>query len=183
MTALRIVVLVGSLRRDSLNRRLARGLETVAPTGTAFTHLDIGDLPLYNEDDGPLNRVEDLKQTVRAADGLLFVSPEYNRSIPGVLKNAIDHLSRPMRENAWAGKPAGVIGLSPGRLGTSMMQQHLRNVLAVLDVRVMASPEAYVSGGEAIFAEDGGFSADHRDFLQRWMDAYLGWVRQLSRRA
>ncbi len=172
--------MVGSLRRDSLNRRLAHGLETLAPDGTVFTQLDIGDLPLYNEDDGPLNRVEDLKRTVRAADGLLFVSPEYNRSIPGPLKNAIDHLSRPMKDSAWAGKPAGVIGISPGRLGTAMMQQHLRNVLAVLDVRVMASPEAYIAGGETNFSDGGGFNPDSRDFLQRWMDAYLAWVKRLS---
>lgn len=168
--------MVGSLRRESLNRRLARGLEALAPDGVGFAHLDIGDLPLYNEDDGPLNRVEDLKSAIRAADGLLFVSPEYNRSIPGPLKNAIDHVSRPIKDNAWAGKPAGVIGISPGRLGTSMMQQHLKNVLAVLDVRVMPSPEAYIGGGTDNFTDDGGFSPDARGFLQRWMDRYLEWV-------
>ena len=180
MTDLRIAVLVGSLRRDSLNLRLAHGLEAIAPAGVVFAHLDVGGLPLYNEDDGPLNLVEDLKRAVRAADGLLFVSPEYNRSIPGLLKNAIDHVSRPLKDSAWSGKPAGMIGLSPGRLGTSMMQQHLRNVLAVLDVRVMTTPEAYIAGGASIFNDDGGFNPDTHSFLQRWMDAYIAWVRRHS---
>ena len=136
MTPFKIAVVVGSLRRDSFNRKLADAVGKLAPPEISFEQLQIGDLPLYNQDDDanqaePVKRV---KQKVAAARGLLLVTSEYNRSIPGVLKNAIDHASRPYGQNAWKGKPAGILGVSVGAAGTAMAQQHLRNVLAYLDV-------------------------------------------------
>ena len=127
-----IAVVVGSLRRRSFNRRLAHGLVKLAPPEFKFKQARIGDLPLYNQnaDANPVASVKRLKDEIKAAQGLLFVTPEYNRSVPGLLKNAIDHASRPYGQNAWKGKPAGVIGA----IGTAMAQQHLRNILAYLDV-------------------------------------------------
>jgi chromate reductase len=129
MSQYEIVVVVGGLRRDSFNRELADAVVKLAPSEFSFNQLQIGDLPLYNQDDdgNPAEPVKRLKNQISAAQGLLFVTPEYNRSIPGVLKNAIDHASRPYGQNAWAGKPAGVLGASIGATGTAMAQQHLRN--------------------------------------------------------
>ena len=120
MTPCRIGVLVGSIRKESINAKLAVALHRFAPPGLSFHRIRIDDLPLYNHDTDPLPQsVQRLRQDVMAADGILFVTPEYNRSIPGVLKNAIDHASRPFKEGVWMGKPAGVIGTSPGATGTS----------------------------------------------------------------
>ena len=136
MTTLKIAVIVGSLRRDSFNRKLTNALVRLAPADFSFDFVEIGDLPLYNQDDdaAQADSVKRLKSEIADAQGLLFVTPEYNRSIPGVLKNAIDHASRPYGQSVWAGKPAGVIGVSVGAIGTALAQQHLRNILAYLDV-------------------------------------------------
>ena len=179
MSTHRIAVVVGSLRRDSLNRQLATALARLAPADFAFTHVEIGDLPLYDQDDdanqsAPVKR---LKAEIQAATGLLFVTPEYNRSIPGVLKNAIDQASRPYGQNAWAGKPAGVIGISVGVIGTALAQQHLRNVLAYLDVPVLGQPEAFIHAHAGLFEADGGIGAASKAFLQGWVDKYVAWVR------
>lgn len=125
MSHTQIAVVVGSLRRDSFNRKLASAIVKLAPSDFSFKQVQIGNLPLYNQDDDatPSDPVKQLKAEIAASQGLLFVTPEYNRSIPGVLKNAIDHASRPYGQNAWAGKPAGVIGASVGAIGTSMAQQ------------------------------------------------------------
>lgn len=135
MSTLNIAFIVGSLRQDSINRSLARAIAKLAPAGITFHELNIGDLPLYNQDhdSAPAASVTRLKSEIAAADGLIFLTPEYNRSIPGVLKNAIDHASRPYGQSAWSGKPAGVLGASIGPNGTAMAQQHLRNILAYLD--------------------------------------------------
>ena len=132
----------------------------------------IGDLPLYNQDDdeSQAESVKRLKREVKAAHGLLFITPEYNRSIPGVLKNAIDNASRPYGQSAWAGKPAGVMGVSIGAIGTAMAQQHLRNVLAYLDVPTLGQPEAFIQAKEGLFDQAGDIGAEHRQFLQTWMD-------------
>ena len=133
MGKIKVAVLVGSLRKDSFNRMLARAVEKLAPDGFEFQHVRIDNLPLYNQDfdgDYPVEGKR-LKQEVEAADALLFVTPEYNRSMPGVLKNALDIGSRPWGTNSFAGKPGAAIGISVGAPGTSMAQQHLRNVLAV----------------------------------------------------
>jgi chromate reductase, NAD(P)H dehydrogenase (quinone) len=107
---------------------------------------------------------------------VLFVTPEYNRSIPGVLKNAIDHASRPYGHSAWAGKPAGVLGVSVGAIGTANAQQHLRNVLAYLDMPTLGQPEAFVQAKDGLFDEAGHFGADSLKFMQAWMDRYVAWV-------
>jgi chromate reductase len=178
MSQYRIAVIVGSLRRESFNRRLAGAIVTLAPAEFAFTQLEIGDLPLYNQDhDGnPAPAVSRFKSEIAAAQGLIIVTPEYNRSIPGVLKNAIDHGSRPWGQNSWAGKPAGILGASPGAAGTAMAQQHLRNVLATLDVPTMGQPEAFIQVREGLFDE--GIGAGSRKHLQNWMDHYVAWVRK-----
>jgi chromate reductase len=180
MSQYQIVVVVGSLRRDSFNRKLADAVVKLAPSEFSFNQLQIGDLPLYNQDDdgNPAEPVKRLKNQISAARGLLFVTPEYNRSIPGVLKNAIDHASRPYGQNAWAGKPAGVLGASIGATGTAMAQQHLRNVLAYLDVPTLGQPEAFIQVREGLFDEAGNIGDASREFLQNWMNRYVAWVKK-----
>jgi chromate reductase len=181
MNQYQIAVVVGSLRRESFNRQLANAVIKLAPSEFSFTFLRIDDLPLYNQDnDGnPPEPVKRLKREIAAAQGLLFFTPEYNRSVPGVLKNAIDHASRPYGQNAWAGKPAGVMGTSIGAPGTSMAQQHLRNIFVYLDVLALCQPEAFIQMKEGLFDESGNIgNADSRKFLQGWMDRYVGWVKQ-----
>ncbi|EGV28603.1 NADPH-dependent FMN reductase [Thiorhodococcus drewsii AZ1] len=178
MSHYQIAVIVGSLRRDSFNRKLADAIAKLAPPSFSFSQVQIGDLPLYNQDDdaSPAASVTRLKTEIAAAQGLLFVTPEYNRSIPGVLKNAIDHASRPYGQSAWAGKPAGVLGVSVGAMGTALAQQHLRNILAYLDVPTLGQPEAFIQAKDGLFDEAGNIGVDSRDFLQGWMDRYVAWV-------
>lgn len=180
MSQYQIAVVVGSLRRDSFNRQLANAVVKLAPPEFSFEQLEIGDLPLYNQDDdrNPADSVKRLKSKIAAAQGLLFVTPEYNRSMPGVLKNAIDHASRPYGQNAWAGKPAGVLGASVGAVGTALAQQHLRNVLAYLDVPTLGQPEAFIQAKEGLFDGAGNIGEQSRQFLQDWMNAYVAWVRK-----
>jgi len=142
--------------------------------------VQIGDLPLYNQDDdaNQAESVKRLKTEINAAQGLLFVTAEYNRSIPGVLKNAIDHASRPYGKNAWEGKPAGVLGASIGVIGTAMAQQHLRNILAYLNVPTLGQPEAFIRVTDRLFDEAGNIGADSKQFLQNWMDRYVAWVKK-----
>lgn len=182
MTQYNIAMLVGSLRQDSINKRLAEALTRLAPAEFSFTQSEIGDLPLYNQDDdaNQAEQVKRLKQEISQAHGLLFVTPEYNRSMPGVLKNAIDHASRPYGQNAWDGKPAGVIGASIGTIGTAMAQQHLRNTLAFLNVPTMAQPEAFIHAQDGLFDANGDIGPASRDFLQSWMDTYVAWVKKFS---
>jgi chromate reductase len=174
-----IAVIVGSLRHDSLNRKLAHALALLAPDDFSFSQVDIGDLPLYNQDDdtrqGP--SVQRMKAQIKAAEGLLFVTPEYNRSIPGVLKNAIDHASRPYGQSVWDGKPAGVIGASVGVVGTALAQQHLRNILAYLNVPTLGQPEAFIHAKDGFFDDQGHISGASLAFVQGWMDHYVAWVR------
>ena len=178
-----VAVVVGSLRKDSLNRKLASAIAALAPPDFSFQQLRIDDLPLYNQDDdaNPSESVRRLKREIAAAQALLFVTPEYNRSIPGVLKNALDHASRPYGQNAWAGKPGGVIGVSIGAAGTSMAQQHLRNILAYLDVPLLGQPEAYLTAREGMFEADGSLASASRSHVQKWVDAYAAWVQRLLR--
>ena len=180
MSQYQIAVVVGSLRHASFNRQLAHAIEKLAPPDFTFKHVTIGNLPLYNQDDdaNQAGSVKQLKVEIAAAQGLLFVTPEYNRSIPGVLKNAIDHASRPYGESAWAGKPAGVLGVSVGVIGTSLAQQHLRNILAYLDVPVMCQPEAFIQAKGGLIDQAGNIGADSREFLQGWMDHYVAWIKK-----
>ena len=180
MSQYSIAVLVGSLRKESLNAKLAAALARLAPPELSFQRVQIGDLPLYNQDDdaSPAPSVVRLKGEVSAAQGVLFVTPEYNRSIPGVLKNAIDHGSRPYGHSVWAGKPAGVAGISPGAPGTSMAQQHLRNMLAYLDMPTLGQPEVFLQYKEGLFDAAGGIGEASRGFLQGWMDRYVAFLRR-----
>ena len=180
MSQYQIAVVVGSLRRDSFNRKLANAIVKLGPPDFSFKQVQIGDLPLYNQDEdaNQAASVIRLKHEIKAAQGLLFVTAEYNRSIPGVLKNAIDNASRPYGQSAWAGKPAGVLGVSVGAIGTAMVQQHLRNVLAYLDVPTLGQPEAFIQAKDELFDEAGNIGADSKQFLQTWMDRYVAWVKQ-----
>lgn len=175
-----IAVVVGSLRKDSFNRKLATALARLAPAEFVFKQVEIGDLPLYNQDDdaNPAASVVRLKQAIKSADGLLFVTPEYNRSMPGVLKNALDHASRPYGQSVWAGKPGAVVGITIGTSGTALAQQHLRNVLAYLDVATMGQPEIFLQNKEGFFDADGNIGPESRDFLQGWMDRFVAWVKR-----
>lgn len=185
MSQYRIAVVVGSLRKGSFNRQLANAVAKLGPQDFSFKQVEIGDLPLYNQDDdaNQAESVKRLKAEISAAHGVLFVTPEYNRSIPGVLKNAIDHASRPYGKNAWQGKPAGVLGASVGAIGTSLAQQHLRNILAYLDVPTLGQPEAFIQVKEGLFEGDGSVGVSTRPFLQSWMDKFVAWVKQHARQS
>ena len=176
--SLTIAVIVGSLRKDSFNAKLADALARLAPADVELRRLRIDDLPLYNQDDddSPPAPVTRLKEGIRQADVLLFVTPEYNRSIPGVLKNALDHASRPYGDSAFPDKPAGIIGVSIGAIGTAAAQQHLRTILAYLDMPTLGQPEAFLKADDVLDGED--IAEGSRKFLQDWMDAYLDWVRR-----
>jgi len=174
-----IAVIVGSLRRESHNRRLADTLAQLAPEGFTLRQLRIDDLPPYDQDDdanqpAPVKR---LKKEIRECDGVIFVTPEYNRSIPGVLKNAIDHASRPYGDSAFAGKPAGIVGISIGSIGTAVAQNHLRDVLAYLDMPALGQPEMYLHYKEGFFDNE-----STRAHLRKWMDRYVEWVKAHSAR-
>ena len=176
-----IGVIVGSLRRDSINRKLANALVKLGPAEFSFEFLEIGDLPLYNQDDDDkqAQSVVRLKSEVKGCSGLIFVTPEYNRSMPGVLKNALDNASRPYGTSAWTGKPAGILGASIGQIGSAMAQQHLRNTLAYLDAPTMGQPEVFIQVKEGFFDGEGNIaSPDTVKFLQGWMDRYVQWVKR-----
>jgi chromate reductase len=182
-------VLIGSLRRDSLSRKVAEFVATLAPEGSGlhFEIIEIGDLPLYNPDlDGdtapaPWTR---LRADVRAVDALLFVTPEYNRSVPACLKNALDVGSRPMGKGVWQKKPGAIISVSPGVMGGFGANHHLRQSLVFLDVPLLQQPEAYLGGAGAYFDAEGAFVADRtRELLVRFMTAYADWVSRLGRDA
>ena len=178
----RIGYLVGSLSSTSINRQLAEVLVGLAPPQLRFTDIPIGGLPLFSPDleaDLP-PAVAEFKQAVSSSDGLLIVSPEYNRSIPGALKNAIDWGSRPRRDNSFARKPTGIIGASTGHIGTAVMQSSMRSVLSFLDAPQLNSPEAYVTFKPEVFP-GGGVVADDstRDFLTHYMGEYAAFVERV----
>ncbi len=176
----RIAVVVGSVRKESHNKALAAALAKLGPSEVTFDTIQIDDLPLYNQDDdgSPSPQVVRLKKAIGAASGVIFVTPEYNRSIPGVLKNALDHGSRPYGQSAWGGKPAGVLGVSIGQIGTACAQQHLRTILAYLDMPTLGQPEVFLTAKEGFFDASGAIANDGtRKFLQGWMDTYLAFVK------
>jgi chromate reductase len=179
MNTYKIAVVVGSLRKESLNRKLADAVIRLAPPEFTFKHVEIGDLPHYNQDDeaSPAETVLRIKREIKDADGILFATPEYNRSIPGLLKNALDQASRPSGQNVWEGKPAGILGISPGATGTALAQQHLRNILSCLDVPTLGQPEAFIQNKDGLFDVDGSFGQGSRPFMQSWMDRYVAWVK------
>jgi chromate reductase, NAD(P)H dehydrogenase (quinone) len=185
MASIKVAVLVGSLRKGSFNRRLALAVERLAPKELSFEHIRIDDLPFYDQDfDRDFPPVcTHFKQRIEAADAVLFVTPEYNRSIPGVLKNALDVASRPHGSNAFAGKPGAVLGTSPASTGTAMAQQHLRTMLAYLDVAVLGQPEVFIKFSDGLIDDQGHVSVDStRKFLQDFVDRYVAWLhKQLER--
>ncbi|HXP30891.1 MAG TPA: NADPH-dependent FMN reductase [Stellaceae bacterium] len=182
MTRFKIAILVGSNRRESLNRKLAQALARLGEDKFAFNFVQIDDLPLYNQDlEAELpSSVARLKAEISSADGLLFVTPEHNRSIPTVLKNAIDWGARPYGKNSWAGKPAAITGTSPGAIGTAVAQQHLRQILGVLGVLVMGG-EAYIAFKPGLIDDSGAISdAGTRAFLKGFVDQFSALVSRLS---
>jgi chromate reductase len=179
MPTYKIGYFVGSLASGSINRILAKALIKLAPAGFEFTEIPIRDIPLYNHDfdaDFPAAG-RALKEAVEASDGILFISPEYNRSIPGALKNAIDWGSRPWGSNSFAQKPAGIIGASPGNTGTALMQSSMRTVMSFLDMPQLNSPEAYITFNPDAFGENGDVSDDNTAaFLQYYITEYTAFV-------
>ena len=178
---LTIGVLVGSLRSESFNRKTAFALAEVAPDGLSFDHIPVGDLPLYNEDletDDPPAAWTTFRERVGRTQGILFVTPEYNRSVPACLKNAIDVGSRPGGKSCWLGKPAAVVSVSPGAIGGFGANHHLRQSLVFLDMPVMQQPEAYIGGAGKLFGEDGKLiNENSRPFFSRIMESFAAHVR------
>ncbi|HEX4952833.1 MAG TPA: NAD(P)H-dependent oxidoreductase [Thermoanaerobaculia bacterium] len=174
-----VAVIVGSLRKDSLNRRMAHALAAVAPEALRLEIVEIRDLPLYDQDldtDPPAPWVT-FRERLRRADAVLFVTPEYNRSMPGALKNALDVGSRPPGQSGWKGKPGAVMTVSPGALGGFGANHHLRQTLVALNVPTMPHPEAYVGQAGDLFDADGKITSDRiRDLTVRFMAAFGAWV-------
>ncbi|WEO78074.1 NAD(P)H-dependent oxidoreductase [Cryobacterium sp. SO2] len=182
MATYKIGYLIGSLASASINRTLSTALIKLAPAELEFTEIPIRDLPLYNSDydaDFPAAG-RALKAAIDASDGILFVSPEYNRSIPGALKNAIDWGSRPWGTNSFARKPTGIIGASPGGIGTAVMQSSMRSVLSFLDAPQLNSPEAYIQFSADVFTPDGEVTNEGtRTFLRHYMEEYSAFVQRV----
>ena len=181
MSDISVAVIVGSLRKDSINRKLANEVVKLNAQGVVFKFIEIGDLPLYNFDfeEAPPPAVVKFREEVAAAQAYLFVSPEYNRSVPGVLKNAIDVGSRPMGHNNWGRKPGGLFGASPGAIGTAVMQAHARDVLAAVGVTAFSGPEVYLTVKDGFYTENGDLNDGTKKFLQGWMDGYAAFVKKM----
>lgn len=178
----KIAVIVGSLREESFNLKTAKALMAMAPESLSMELLNIAGLPMFNEDleGNPPKEWLTLREKIRAADGLLFLTPEYNRSVPGVLKNAIDVGSRPYGENSWDGKPAAIVSVSIGNISGFGANHHLRQSLVFVNVPTMAQPEAYIGGAADLFNDKGELTNDStRDFLQNFMDAYEKWIKTI----
>jgi chromate reductase len=176
-----VAVLVGSLRRESLTRKVARQLMALAPESLALEIVEIRDLPLYDQDleERPPAPWVAFRQRVARADAVLFATPEYNRSVPGALKNAIDVGSRPYGKSAWAGKPGAVISVSPGAIGGFGANHHLRQSLVFLDVPAMQMPEAYIGRAAELLDEAGALKDERtREFLRKFMQSYAAWVER-----
>jgi chromate reductase len=174
-----VAVIVGSLRKDSLNRRMAHALASLAPPELALEIVEIRDLALYDEDresELPAPWVT-FRERVRRAEAVLFITPEYNRSIPAPLKNAIDVGSRPYGKSVWSGKPGAIVSVSPGALGAFGANHHLRQCLVFLNVPAMQQPEAYIGGAAKLFNAQGGIENDaSREFLSKFMQAFAAWI-------
>jgi len=179
MAQKKIAVLVGSLRKGSFNRKMAHALMKVSPESLSLEIVEIGGLPLYNQDldDDPPAAWTEFRDRLKKFDGVLFVTPEYNRSVPGVLKNAIDVGSRPYGKNAWAGKPGAIVSVSPGAIGGFGANHHLRQSLVFLDVPAMPQPEAYIGKAGDLFDERGDLSnGSTREFAAKFMHAFAAWI-------
>ena len=178
----RILGIAGSLRRDSWNRAVLRAAVELAPPGVTLDTFELGGIPLFNEDlESPLPAaVVELKQRIRSADAVLLVTPEYNYSIPGVLKNAIDWASRPYGDNAWEGKPAAIMGASVGSLGTARAQYHLRQMMVWLDMHPLNKPEVMIGNAAEKFGPSGQLTDRMtRQFIRHQLEALVAWSRRL----
>ena len=176
-----VVTFIGSLRRESYTRTLVKALPALAPASLQFDIVEIGTLGFYNQDEeaSPPAEWVALRERIRRADAVLFATPEYNRSVPAVLKNAIDIGSRPLPQNAWAGKPGAVISVSPGALGGFGANQHLRQSLVAVNVQTMTGPEAYIGGIANLLDGEGSLTAvTTREFLARYLVAFETWIRR-----
>ena len=178
-----IAVFVGSLRKESFNKKLAQALMDLGKDQFTFSVVALDDVPMYNQDlendlPAPVARI---KKQAAEADGVLFVTPEYNRSIPGVLKNVLDWGSRPMGANVWAGKPAAMTGTSEGSIGTAVAQSQLRSILGFLGMRLTVQPELYFQYRPGLIADDGSVTDEKTlKYLQRFLSAFKDWINELK---
>jgi chromate reductase len=179
-----VAVVVGSLRKESINRKAALALARLAPSSLDLRIVEIGDLPLYSEDVEAAGAPEAwtcFRQDIARSDAVLFVTPEYNRSVPGALKNAIDVGSRPYGSSVWSGKPAAVMSVSPGAVGGFGANHHLRQSLVFLDMPVLQQPEAYVGDGFHLFGEDGAIVKEGTEkFFQTFIDRFANWIERTA---
>ena len=178
-----VAVLVGSLRKESLNRKMANAIIALAPSSLKLEIVEIGQLPLFNADHeaDPPQTVRDFKQKIESFDAVLFVTPEYNRGVPGVLKNAIDIGSRPYGKSSWSRKPAGVMSVSPGAIGGFGANHQLRQSLVFLDMFPLQQPEAYIGGAGKMFGPDGAIvDDDKRQFVEKFVQAFAAWVERMT---
>src|SRR5690348_6527519 len=179
-----IAVLVGSLRKDSINRKVANALVELAPDTLKLSIIEIGRLPIYNQDGdkNPPAAWTQFRERIRGADGVLFVTPEHNRSVPAALKNAIDVGSRPYGKSAWSGKPGAVVSASPGSIGGFGANHHLRQSLVFLNIPAMAQPEAYLGGADKLFDAHGKLANEGtRKFLRDFLQAFGAWIAANSK--
>jgi chromate reductase len=182
---IKVAVIVGSLRKDSVNRKAALALTALAPENLHLEIVEIGNLPLYDEDQEAAGAPEAwtrFRQAIAASDAVLFVTPEYNRSVPAALKNAIDVGSRPYGSSVWSGKPAAIMSLSPGALGAFGANHHLRQSLVFLDMPVLQQPEAYVGGAFGLFDEAGRLTSESTEaFFRTFIDAFAALIGRHAR--
>ena len=174
-----VALMVGSLRKDSINRKVANALVELAPATLKLSIIEIGHLPIYNQDgdENPAAAWTQFRERIRSADAVLFVTPEHNRSVPAAMKNAIDVGSRPYGKSAWSGKPGAVVSASPGSIGGFGANHHLRQSLVFLNVPAMAQPEAYLGGADKLFDANGKLiNEGTRKFLQGFMQAFDSWI-------
>jgi chromate reductase len=179
-----VAVLVGSLRKESFNRKIAKALVTLASDGLKLDIVEIGGLAFYNEDDeadAPASWVE-FRKKIKSADAVLFVTPEYNRSVPAVLKNAIDVGSRPYGKSVWDGKPGAVVSVSPGAIGGFGANHHLRQSMVFLNVAMLQQPEAYIGNAAKLFDGQGNLTNDDtKKFLENFLQAFADWIGTIKK--
>lgn len=184
MSSIDVAVVVGSLRRESLNRKFAQILIGLAPQPLRMQIVEIGDLPLYNIDleESPPPPWTSFRERMARAQAVLFVTPEFNRSVPGALKNAIDVGSRPYGSSIWSGKPAAIVSVSPGAIGGFGANHHLRQSLVFLDMPTLQQPEAYISGADKLLDSHGALANEGtRNFLAKYLQTFAAWIARQTR--
>lgn len=180
----KVAVIVGSLRQGSLNRKMALAAAAMAPASMQLTLVEIADLSFFNQDleATPPAPWVTFREQIKASDAVLFVTPEYNRSVPGVLKNAIDIASRPYGQSVFANKPGAIVGVVPGAMGSFGAVHHLRQILVSNNMPVMAGPEAYIGGADKLFGADGAIAVDaSREFVLKFLGAFESWIQRFAR--